>query len=100
MTRSLKLHMKKAEELRVLISTRESTCNECGENLGSKAWITLTRDQGALCLACDDSDHLIFFDQFLSKGYDRREARTEVEEAVYRVLENGQVNNELQFRKA
>ncbi|MBI2486258.1 MAG: DUF2293 domain-containing protein [Deltaproteobacteria bacterium] len=50
----------KQEELKVFISTRESTCDECGENLGPKAWITLTRDKGALCLACADLDHLIF----------------------------------------
>ena len=48
------------EELKVFISSRESTCDECGENLGSKAWITLARDKGALCLACADLDHLIF----------------------------------------
>lgn len=60
MTRSLKLHMNQDKELKLFISTRESTCNECGENLGSKAWITLTRDKGVLCLACADLDHLIF----------------------------------------
>jgi hypothetical protein len=48
------------KELKVFISNRESTCGECGENLGSKAWITLAGDKGALCLACADLDHLIF----------------------------------------
>lgn len=48
------------EELKVFISTRESTCGECGENLGSKAWITLIKEKGALCLACADLDHLVF----------------------------------------
>src|SRR5438309_817356 len=48
------------EELKAFISSRESTCEECGENLGSKAWITLIRDKGALCLACADLDHLSF----------------------------------------
>src|SRR5712691_1939576 len=48
------------EELKVFISSRKSTCDECGENLGSKAWITLVRDKGALCLACADLDHLSF----------------------------------------
>lgn len=48
------------EELKVFISSRESTCDECGENLGSKAWITLIREKGALCLACADLDHLSF----------------------------------------
>jgi hypothetical protein len=49
-----------SEELKVFISTRESTCGECGENLGSKAWITLAGEKGALCLACADLDHLVF----------------------------------------
>ena len=48
------------EELRVFISNRESTCDECKEDLGRKAWITLVRDKGALCLSCADLDHLIF----------------------------------------
>src|SRR5215510_15524339 len=48
------------EELKIFISTRESTCGECGENLGSKAWITLVKEKGALCLACADLDHLVF----------------------------------------
>src|SRR5262252_6463721 len=48
------------EELKVFISTRESSCGECGENLGSKAWITLFKEKGALCLACADLDHLVF----------------------------------------
>jgi hypothetical protein len=47
-------------ELKVFISTRESVCGECGENLGSKAWITLAGEKGALCLACADLDHLVF----------------------------------------
>jgi hypothetical protein len=40
-------------------STRESTCGECNENLGSKAWFTLAREKGALCLACAGPDHLV-----------------------------------------
>ncbi len=46
--------------LKVFISARDSTCGECGEDLGRKAWITLTRDKGALCLSCADLDHLVF----------------------------------------
>jgi hypothetical protein len=46
--------------LTVFITTGESACAECGEDLGRRAWITLTRDKGALCLACADLDHLIF----------------------------------------
>jgi hypothetical protein len=48
------------EPLKVFISNRESVCGECGENLGSKAWITLAEAKGALCLACADLDHLVF----------------------------------------
>jgi hypothetical protein len=48
------------EELKVFISARESICGECGENLGSKAWIALAGEKGALCMACADLDHLIY----------------------------------------
>jgi len=48
------------EEIKVFISHRSSTCGECTEDLGRKAWITLVRDKGALCLSCADLDHLIF----------------------------------------
>jgi hypothetical protein len=47
-------------QLKVFISSRESTCSECRENLGSHAWITLAGDRGALCLTCADLDHLVF----------------------------------------
>jgi hypothetical protein len=52
--------MKKSSDLKVFITTRASTCDECGEDLGRSAWITLTRDKGALCLACADPDHLVY----------------------------------------
>ena len=48
------------EEIKVFISNRSSTCDECHEDLGTKAWITLVRDIGALCLSCADLDHLVF----------------------------------------
>lgn len=48
------------EEIKVFISNRDSTCDECHEDLGRKAWITLVRDIGALCLSCADLDHLVF----------------------------------------
>ncbi|MCI0618621.1 DUF2293 domain-containing protein [bacterium] len=54
------MHPKKSDDLKVFISHRESVCGECQEDLGSKAWITLDRIKGALCLACADLDHLIF----------------------------------------
>src|SRR5438067_5111287 len=48
------------KELTVFISSRESVCDDCGENLGRGAWITLAGEKGALCLACADLDHLAF----------------------------------------
>ena len=47
-------------DLKVFITTGESTCGECGEELGRKAWITLVEDKGALCLSCADLEHLYF----------------------------------------
>jgi hypothetical protein len=47
-------------ELKVFISHRDSKCDECGEELGRQAWITLEENKGALCLACADLDELVF----------------------------------------
>lgn len=52
--------MKQVVDLKVFISSRDSSCDECGENLGRGAWITLIQDKGALCLICADLDHLVF----------------------------------------
>lgn len=54
--------MKPTQDVKVFISTgdRDSSCCECGEALGRRAWITLVEGKGALCLACADLDHLIF----------------------------------------
>lgn len=41
----------KHEELKVFISTRESVCEVCRENLGRQAWIFLNHKKGALCLS-------------------------------------------------
>ena len=49
-----------AEEIKVFISNRDSHCGECDQDLGKKAWITLEREKGALCLACADLDELVF----------------------------------------
>jgi hypothetical protein len=49
-----------SRDLRVFISTRDSRCDECGEDLGRRAWIFLAGDRGALCLTCADLDHLVF----------------------------------------
>lgn len=48
------------DNLKVFISNRDSTCDECGEDLGSGTWISLTREKGALCLSCADLEHLVF----------------------------------------
>jgi hypothetical protein len=47
-------------DLTVFITVSESSCSECGEDLGRRAWITLVEEKGALCLACADLDHLVF----------------------------------------
>jgi hypothetical protein len=47
-------------DIKVFISSRESRCDECGEDLGRGAWITLKEQKGALCLTCGDLDHLVF----------------------------------------
>ncbi|NQT36170.1 MAG: DUF2293 domain-containing protein [Planctomycetes bacterium] len=51
---------KSRNELKVFVSSRDSTCDECGEELGRRAWIVLREDKGALCLTCADLDHLAF----------------------------------------
>lgn len=48
------------EDIKVFISGRDSTCDECGEHLGKQAWITLNREKGALCLSCGDLAQLEF----------------------------------------
>jgi hypothetical protein len=58
------------QDLKVFIAARESSCGECGEDLGRHAWITLAGDRGALCLACADLEHLVFLpsgDQALTR---------------------------------
>lgn len=57
---SSKPSTKEREDLKVFISHRDSKCDECGEQLGRKAWITLEENKGALCLACADLDELVF----------------------------------------
>ncbi len=52
--------MKKSADLKVFITTREASCDECGDELGRKAWITLNQEKGTLCLSCADLDHLVF----------------------------------------
>lgn len=54
------MSLKKDDGLKVFITRRDSTCDECKENLGHHAWITLNRERGALCLVCADLEHLVF----------------------------------------
>ena len=51
---------KQTSDLTVFITARESACDECGEELGRHAWITLNQEKGAFCLSCADLDHLLF----------------------------------------
>ena len=52
--------MRDRSDLRVFISTQDSTCYECGENLARSAWISLVEDKGAFCLSCAGRAHLVF----------------------------------------
>ena len=52
--------MNRTSELKVFISNRDSTCEECREELGRNAWILLAGERGALCLACAELEHLPF----------------------------------------
>jgi hypothetical protein len=52
--------MSKGNDIVVFISSRNSTCGECKQELGRRAWITLDRKKNALCLNCADLDHLVF----------------------------------------
>jgi hypothetical protein len=47
-------------EIKVFISSRDSKCDECSEELGHHAWITLRPPDAVMCLACADLDHLLF----------------------------------------
>lgn len=47
-------------DLTVFITSRDATCDECHDDLGRGAWITLGDGGRAFCLACADLDHLAF----------------------------------------
>jgi len=51
---------KAVSKITVFISSRDSTCDECGHHLGRGAWIMLRENKEALCLSCADLDHLVF----------------------------------------
>jgi len=74
--------MKDDSELKVFITSRESTCAECGENLGSRAWITLSKEKGALCLTCADLDHL----SYLPSGDAALTRRAKAKSGLYAVV--------------
>ncbi|MCX5817986.1 MAG: DUF2293 domain-containing protein [Proteobacteria bacterium] len=69
-------------EIAVFISTRESTCSECGEDLGPHAWITLAKNKGALCLECADLGHL----RFLPSGNTALTRRAKKNSQLYAVV--------------
>ena len=69
-------------EITVFISTRGSTCSECGEDLGPHAWITLAKDKGALCLECADLGYL----QFLPSGNTALTRRAKKNSQLYAVV--------------
>jgi hypothetical protein len=52
--------MSKSNDIIVFISTRNSACSECRQELGRSAWITLDANRNALCLNCADLNHLVF----------------------------------------
>jgi hypothetical protein len=77
--------MNPANELKVFISHRDSTCDECGEELGRSAWIMLAGEKGALCLACADLDHL----EFLPSGDAALTRRAKKYSELHAVVSNG-----------
>ena len=50
--------MAKGNEIKVFISSRDSTCTECNEHLGKNAWIILSGNDKVICLDCADLNHL------------------------------------------
>jgi hypothetical protein len=47
-------------DLKVFITTQETTCKECKSDLGQHTWVLLAGERGAICLTCADLDHLLF----------------------------------------
>nr|VFK78747.1 MAG: hypothetical protein BECKSD772D_GA0070982_10247 [Candidatus Kentron sp. SD] len=54
----------KQMEIKVFISSKEAKCDECDQDLGRKAWITLVGNGQARCLSCAELDRL----EFLAAG--------------------------------
>lgn len=85
------------EDLKVFISSRESKCDECHEELSREAWITL--GDGAKALEGDAvilavTAHIRHtetpYDSLLASGWDRHEARGEVGARVREILSKWQ----------
>ena len=47
-------------DLKVFITSHETSCSECKSDLGRHACILLAGERGAICLTCADLDHLLF----------------------------------------
>ena len=50
----------KTESPTVFIASKEAACDECKQELGMHAMITVIEGGRALCLSCSDLDHLVF----------------------------------------
>lgn len=74
-------------EILVFISSRESRCDECGSELGSRAWIRLVYGNKALCLSCADLGHL----EFLPSGNACVSRRAKKASRLHAVVLNGAV---------
>jgi hypothetical protein len=70
------------EEIKVFIANRDSSCEECGSELGHSAWIHLVEGKGALCLSCADLDHL----EFLPSGDPALTRRAKQASALWAVV--------------
>lgn len=44
-------------DLKVFITTQESTCSECKSNLGRHAWVLLAGERGAIYFFCPRAMH-------------------------------------------
>ena len=54
--------LSKPNEIVVFWILRDSTCVECGEDIGKGRFLRLEQ-QRPLCLACADLDHLVFLER-------------------------------------
>ena len=54
---------KSSDDIVVFIIRRDTTCAECGEELGKGRWLRLEKER-PLCMACADLDHL----EYLPRG--------------------------------